>query len=319
MKLEFVRDLLDRHQISIYFASVLLGVAVSWVWHGSGTLEPWINPALALMLFVTFLQVPLGRIGRGFTEIRFLSALMIANFVAVPLLVAVLIQFLPAAPLLVLGVLLVLLTPCVDYVVTFSHLGKSDATALLAATPILLIVQMLLLPLYLGVLASSEAAALISPEPFLHAFIVIIAVPLLLAAIAQLLAASSRAAQMVIDGLTALPVPATAIVLFVVVCAVLPQLSPATDSVLRALPIYVAFAALAPLLGWLVARIFLLPREQSRAMAFSAATRNSLVILPLGLAVPDALPIIPAVIVTQTLTELVSELVYIRIIPKLVS
>ncbi len=46
-----------------------------------------------------------------------------------------------------LGVLFVLLTPCIDYVVTFSHLGRADA---LASTPALLILQMMLLPVYLG-------------------------------------------------------------------------------------------------------------------------------------------------------------------------
>lgn len=46
---------------------------------------------------------------------------------------------------------LVLLTPCIDYVVTFSHLGRADARLLLAATPTLLVVQMLLLPAHLVV------------------------------------------------------------------------------------------------------------------------------------------------------------------------
>ena len=63
---------------------------------------------------------------------------------------AVLVQFLPPDPMVRLGVLLVLLTPCIDYVVTFSHLGRADARLLLAATPALLIMQMLLLPLFLN-------------------------------------------------------------------------------------------------------------------------------------------------------------------------
>ena len=48
--------------------------------------------------------------------------------------------------------------------------------------------------------------------------------------------------------------PATALVLFVVIAAVVPQLGPATDVVLQVIPIYIAFAALAPFLGWLVGR-----------------------------------------------------------------
>ena len=74
---------------------------------------------------------------------------------------------------------------------------------------------------------------------------------------------------------------------------------------------------LAPLAGWLVARLFRLEAPAGRAVAFSGATRNSLVVLPLALAVPGAVPLLPAIIVTQTLVELVAELVYVRAIARL--
>lgn len=54
--------------------------------------------------------------------------------------------------------------------------------------------------------------------------------------------------------------------------------------------------------------------EEGRALAFSAATRNSLVVLPLALAVPGAVPLLPAIIVVQTLVELIAELIFIRFI-----
>jgi hypothetical protein len=73
--------------------------------------EAAVNPALALMLFVTFLQVPMTEFRRAFGQVRFLAALLVANFAVVPLLVAVLLQFLPADPLLRLGVLLVAADP----------------------------------------------------------------------------------------------------------------------------------------------------------------------------------------------------------------
>lgn len=114
-----------------------------------------------------------------------------------------------------------------------------------------------------------------------------------------------------------LPVPATALVLFVVIAAVLPQLGPALDQALRVVPIYVAYAVAAPLLGWAVGRLFQLDAPTGRSLAFCAATRNSLVVLPLAFAVPGGVPLLPAVIVTQTLVELVSELIYVRFIPRL--
>jgi ACR3 family arsenite efflux pump ArsB len=312
-----LRENLENRQVKIYFGAVVLAVIVALLVPGTTALESGVNPALALMLFVTFLQVPLADLGRAFARIRFLGALLATNFVVVPVLVAVLIQFLPPDPMVRLGVLFVLLTPCIDYVVTFSHLGRADARLLLAATPALLIVQMLLLPVYLGFFLGADAAGLVQIGPFVHAFVWLIAVPLVLAALVQLWAARSQTGEKIAAALGVLPVPATALVLFVVIAAVVPQLGPAIDGAMRVVPIYIAFAIIAPLVGWGVGRLFRLDAPAGRAIAFSAATRNSLVVLPLAFAVPGAVPLLPAIIVTQTLVELVSELIYMRVLPKL--
>ena len=312
-----LRDRLEHHQVIIYFAAVVVAAVVAFLVPGTGALEGAINPALALMLFVTFLQVPLAELGRAFTRIRFLGALMVSNFVVVPLLVALLVQFLPPDPMVRLGVLFVLLTPCIDYVVTFSHIGRADARLLLTSTPALLIAQMLLLPVYLGVFLGDASADLVQLGPFVHAFVWLIAVPLASAAVVQVWAARSKAGARVAAGLGLLPVPATALVLFIVVAAVVPQLGAAIEAALRVLPLYVAFAVVAPLIGWTVARVARLEAPAGRAVAFSSATRNSLVVLPLALAVPGAIPVLPAIIVTQTMVELIGELVYMRLIPKL--
>jgi ACR3 family arsenite transporter len=312
-----LRETLEHRQVIIYFAAIVVAAAVALIVPGTGVLEGAINPALALMLFVTFLQVPLADLALAFTRVRFLGALLVTNFLVIPLLVVLLVQFLPTDPMIRLGVLLVLLTPCIDYVVTFSQLGRADARLLLAATPALLIAQMLLLPVYLRPMLGDVAAQLVHLGPFLHAFAWLIALPLVLAAVVQLWAARSAAGMRVADSLGLVPVPATALVLFIVVVAMFPQLGIASEAALRVVPLYVAYAAAAPLIGWTVARAFKLDAPAGRAVAFSAATRNSLVVLPLALAVPGGIPVLPAIIVTQTMVELVSELIYIRLISKL--
>lgn len=312
-----LRETLETHQVTIYFGAVVLAALVGVVFPAATTLEAGINPALAFMLFVTFLQVPLAELRRAFLQVRFLAALVVANFVVVPVLVFGLVQFLPAEPIIRLGVLLVLLTPCIDYVVTFSHLGRADAKLLLAATPALLILQMLSLPAYLGLFLGNDAKDLIHMEPFIHAFVWLIAVPLLLAAAVELASTRSAAIKSISGKLGLFPVPATALVLFIVVAAVVPQLGLALDGALRVVPIYVAYAVLAPLIGWGCARLAKLDAPAGRAVAFSASTRNSLVVLPLAFALPNAMPLLPAIIVAQTLVELISELAYVRIIPRL--
>ncbi|WP_220432249.1 arsenic resistance protein [Falsirhodobacter xinxiangensis] len=300
-----MRETLENRQIWIYLASIVIAFVVP----GLADLR-WLEPALGFMLFVTFLQVPLANIHAGFRQGRFLLALLIANFVLVPVLVFVLVAWVPDDGLLRLGIVMVLLCPCIDYVITFTHLGRGDARLLLSATPILLLAQMVLLAVWL---AFRPGEGVFAFGPFLDAFLWLIAVPLMLAT-----GVRAFGGRRLNDGLGAMPVPATALVLFIVVSATIPALAGAAGPVLAALPVYVAFAILAPVVGWAVARRFGLQAGAARAVAFSAGTRNSLVILPLALAVPGGGAILPAVIVAQTLVELLAQLVYIRAIPRLV-
>ena len=312
-----VRAVLEERQVAIYFVAIAIGALVGFTVPNAGALEVAINPALASMLFVTFLQVPLAELGTALRNTRFLGALLLTNFLVMPVVTAVLVQLLPDDPMLRLAVLFVLLTPCIDYVVTFTHLGRGDARLLLASTPALLLLQMLLLPAYLRLLLGGDASDLVRAAPFIHAFIWLIAVPLLLAAVVQGWAARMASGERTSTVLGLLPVPATALVLFLVVAAVMPQIGGAAGAALAAAPIYVAYATFAPVLGWLVARSLRLDTGAARAVAFSAATRNSLVVLPLAFAVPGGVPLVPAVIVTQTMIELMTELVYVRWMPRL--
>jgi ACR3 family arsenite transporter len=316
MNVENIRSQLEEKQVAIYFAAVVIAAIAALLIPGTTVAEGAINPALAFMLYVTFLQVPLAELGQALTQLRFMAALLIANFIVVPLLVFALVAIFLEDTMLRLGVMLVLLAPCIDYVVTFAHLGRADAKLLLASTPMLLIAQMLMLPLYLRLMLGAEVANYIEAGPFIHAFVWLIAVPLFLAGITQLFAQRSSTGKVISTYLGLTPVPATALVLLIVIIAVLPQLGTAFTSVRQVLPLYVAYAVLAPICGWWIARKAKLEVASSRAVAFSSATRNSLVVLPLALAVPGAIPVLPAIIVAQTLVELLSELVYVRVIAR---
>ena len=311
-----IRESFERHQITIYFGAVGVALVLSRLLPGSQALEVAINPTLAFMLYVTFLQVPLEKLPQSLGQLRFLSALLLTNFALVPLLVYLLIQIFPGDSLSQLGVLLVLLCPCIDYVVTFSHLGGADARLLLAATPLLLLIQMLLLHVYLRLFLGAQEAQLVQITPFVQAFLWLILVPLGMALLTQLWASKSSLGARLVAFLGLLPVPVTALVLLVVVASVVPQLGWAAAFALRVVPIYITFALVSPALGWQLARRFGLDQPAARAVAFSAGTRNSLVVLPLALAVPGAIPVLPVVIVTQTLVELASEMIYIKVLSR---
>lgn len=60
-----LREGLEARQVWIYFAAVIVAAAIGLLIPGTAVLESAINPALALMLFVTFLQVPVAALGRA--------------------------------------------------------------------------------------------------------------------------------------------------------------------------------------------------------------------------------------------------------------
>lgn len=92
-----LRDTLENHQVQIYFGAVILGALAALSISGTTALEIGINPSLAFMLFVTFLQVPLAELRMALAQFRFLGVLLLANFVVMPMLVGVLVPFLPCS------------------------------------------------------------------------------------------------------------------------------------------------------------------------------------------------------------------------------
>ncbi len=219
-----------------------------------------------------------------------------------------------------LGILLVLLTPCIDYVIVFSHLGKGNSKAILAATPLLFLLQLLLLPIYLWIFLGVSAINIIEVTPFAKAFLFLILIPFLLAIATQLASNKNKILGNTILNFSGwLPVPMMAITFFVIVASQVKILYNNPEPILKVLSIYLVFAIVAPFIGMLSARIFKVDAFNTRAICFSTGTRNSLVVLPLALSLPaPANQLVAVVIVTQTIIEILFELIYIKIIPRLI-
>lgn len=314
------REQLERNQISVYFAAVIvaaIGGLLSPV--ASQALGVLVTPAIAVLMYAMFLQIPFLDLREGIANKRFMAALLSANFILIPLLVWALTMGLTDHPAILVGALLVLLTPCIDYVVVFTHIGKGDSKLTLAATPALLLLQLVLLPVYLAFMLGSDSTVVISIGPFVEAFLVLIVLPLLLAVATAAGVKKSRIVEGWNSAWAWMPVPAMAAVLIVVIGSQIGAVVRDMDKLLPVIPVYIGFMLLAPLVGALAARIFKLPAITARSVAFSSSTRNSLVVLPLALALPEEIRgLAAAAVITQTLIELLSELIYIRVIPAFV-
>jgi ACR3 family arsenite transporter len=169
-----------------------------------------------------------------------------------------------------------------------------------------------LLPVFLVLFLGTEMADIVEFGPFLDAFLTLIAAPLALAWLTQACGPAGAAFSRAVS--TAM-VPLMVVTLLVVVASQVPKVGVA---VLGVVPFYVVFLVVMAGLGVLVARGFRLAVPEARAIVFTGATRNSLVVLPLALALPGSLRVAGIVVVTQTLVEVAGMVIYVRVVPRLV-
>ncbi|TFU26773.1 arsenic resistance protein [Thermus tengchongensis] len=306
-----MRALLERHQFPLYLGAALLGAALGL---GAPALAPWgevlLWPVLAALLFATFLQVPLLALRRAFRDRGFLLAGLVGNFLLVPLLVFGLLPLLPPDPGLRLGVALVLLVPCTDWFLAFAHLGRGDVARALALTPLNLFLQLLLLPLYLALLGGGVEGL---PAASLGEAALVVLLPLLLALLLQ-----ARSLGPALAARTASwPVPLLALVVFLVALGHAGYLPGLRAHLGGLLALFALYLLLALGLAWVLARLFRLEAKAGRTLAFSLGTRNSFLVLPLALALPEGMALAPLVIVFQALVELLGMGVAVRFVPRL--
>ncbi|MGY4690794.1 arsenic resistance protein [Salibacterium sp. K-3] len=311
------KEQLETKQVGIYIISFIIAAGFGLLLPGyAERLGALIFIIIALLMYSMFSQIPFRALKQAFRNRTYIKALLLVNFIVVPVVAWLLARLLPEDPVLLLGFYLVLLTPCIDYVIAFTSLGKGDESLVLTSTPLLFVVQMVLLPVYLWLFMGREAAGIVEPAPFFEAFFGLIGLPLAAALLLQFAAKRRTVGKKVLDGSAWLPVPFMALTLFVVVASQITKLPEYGGHIVKVIPLYIVFLVVMPILTAYAARWFRLGTGEGRALIFSCSTRNSLVVLPLALALPEIGSMVAAIVITQTMIELLSELVYIRVVPR---
>lgn len=306
---------LERFQVFFYLfgiaAGLLTGTAVPQLTAGLSMLL-W--PVLAVLLYCTFVQVPLLHIRQALTDRRFIVLNIIGNFVLLPLIVWALLWLLPDNPALRLGVLLVLLVPCTDWFITFSQLGKADTAGAISITPLNLLLQLLLLPFYLWLMLPTDSQPFTYDISLLSAILIVL-LPLGLAIVTGYYWARKPAKHSARAQLAWWPVPLLTLVLFLIAATQVATVRGSGAVLVSVLPVFVLFLLLAALLAKWLGRCFGLPLTQSRTLAFSFGTRNSFVVLPLALLLPPGYEVAVVVIVLQSVVELFGMVFYLWWLP----
>ncbi|CAG0961064.1 Arsenical-resistance protein Acr3 [Methylophilaceae bacterium] len=312
------RQTLEKYQVLVYLAAIGIGLAAGILLPGwTGFLESMLWPLLALLLYTTFTQVPLAHLRQAFTDPRFVVAAAIGNFLLIPLVVWGLMSLVPDEPAIRLGVLLVLLVPCTDWFITFTHLGGGDTKHAIAFSPVALLLQVILLPVYLWAFLGEDFIATVAQREMLTAFSGLIVLPLLAAFVTEKLIEKhdDRRQMRLLDRLAWFPVPLLAVVVLIIAATQVGLVASSIGSLGRLLPVFVIFLAAAGIIALILAQMFKLPPSQGRVLAFSLGTRNSFVVLPLALALPASFELAVVAIVFQSLVELLGMVAYLWWVP----
>lgn len=309
---------LERRQVWIYLAAIVGGLLLGTV---APRVEPHFEtllwPVLAALLYTTFVQVPLLHVRAAFGDLRFLLAIGLGNFVLIPLLAWLAIQWLPDDPALRLGVLLVLLVPCTDWFITFTQLGRGNTARAIAVTPLNLLLQLLLLPAYLWLmLPAGDFSTALNTEDLLPAALALIGLPLVAAALTERWVEAKAQRNPWRGRLGWWPVPLLALVVFLIAGAQVGAVLDAGPVLLTVLPVFVAFLLVTALLARGLTAWLQLPMDAGRTLAFSLGTRNSFVVLPFALALPAGWATAVVVIVFQSLVELFGMVFYLWWLPR---
>lgn len=313
------RQQLERHQVWIYLAAIVAGLGLGIAGPGMAPLfEAILWPVLGLLLFATFTQVPLNHLPEAFRDLRFMGAVLAGNFLLIPLLIWGLLVLLPDDPAIRLGVLLVLLVPCTDWYITFTHLGGGDSRRAIAATPVNLIVQLCLLPAYLWLFMGDAFWELLAADRIALVFVTLIVAPLLAAWLTERWAERRPRGEAMVERIGGLPVPLLGVVVFLIAGSQLQAVSGALPVLGQVTGVFIAFLIAAALIGLALARVLHLPAGSGRALVFSLGTRNSFVVLPLALALAPQWQIATVVIVYQSLVELFGMVAYLWLVPRII-
>lgn len=221
------------------------------------------------------------------------------NFVAIPLIAAPLTLLLPSEALRV-GVLIYCLAPCTDWFLGFTRLAGGDVAAAGALVPLQMILQLALLPVWLGLFAGESVGWM--PQTAATALLVWFALPAGIGLAARLLVPRSwrvRAIGVVDAGVPVL----IALVIVAIFAGNVTTILADPASFAWALVVVFAFLVATFALGDATARALRLDHAAHALVTVTTSARNAPLMLAVTtVALPDQ-PVVQAAIVLGMLIE----------------
>lgn len=141
---------LEKYQTLIIFAAMPLGLLLGQIKVLETYAGNFVTPFLFVMLLGAFLNIPLKDYRKAFSNITFSIITIVINFIWTPILVWFLGKlFLSHSPIMQLGFIMLMVTPCTDWYLIFTGMVKGNVPLSATVLPLNLVFQVVLLPVYL--------------------------------------------------------------------------------------------------------------------------------------------------------------------------
>ncbi|RQG95313.1 arsenic resistance protein [Natrarchaeobius oligotrophus] len=174
----------EKYQSVFVLGAIIGGLALGQVSGVASVADALILPFLMVMLFGAFAGMPLSKLRSAFGNRRVAGSSLLVNFVWNPLLAVVLgAIFLREYPALWVGLIMLMVTPCTDWYLIFTDIADGDVPLATSILPYNLVLQLVLLPVYLYVLAGELVELPLGL--LIESVVLVLIVPLVLATIAR--------------------------------------------------------------------------------------------------------------------------------------
>ncbi|VYU61895.1 arsenic resistance protein [Clostridium tertium] len=148
---------INKLQSFIILGMVSLGILIGQIDFISIYSEYLIMPSLMIMLFLVFIQIPIKEIGKSFKNLKFTITSITINFIWTPILIFILGRlFLKNKPELLIGFIMLMVTPCTDWYLIFTGIAKGNVALSSSILPLNLILQLILLPVYIFIFGGTS-------------------------------------------------------------------------------------------------------------------------------------------------------------------
>lgn len=147
----------NKFQSFIILFMVFIGIILGQIDLIQAYSEYLIMPSLMAMLFLVFIQIPIKDITKSFKNMKFTLTSICINFIWTPILVFILGRvFLGNNSDLLIGFVMLMVTPCTDWYLIFTGIAKGNVALGASILPLNLILQLILLPVYVFLIGQSS-------------------------------------------------------------------------------------------------------------------------------------------------------------------